>query len=161
SAQNAADAGALAGARLKCSDVNYSDTEIEDEINRYVVDNNAIMDDWYFTQENLGLIVGLIKGEIVVEAKVEHESVFARIFGDELRTACASAGAGSLLDHAHVALSSAWSCRPPADGSESEDCDILKLDYAGVEDVAKEDLTPFPLPAGVNPTMGQAEAISD
>jgi hypothetical protein len=161
SAQNAADAGALAGARMKCSDVNYSDGAIENEIRDYVVENNASLMKWYFTQENLGLIVGLIKGEIVVEAKVEHESFFARIFGDELLTASASAGAGCFPYQADVVLPIAWSCRPPADGSASEDCDILKLDYADVEDVANDYLTQFPLPAGVEPTKGQAEAISD
>jgi len=160
-AQNAADAGALAGARLKCSNRSYTDTEIGNEINTYVIDNNGSLISWKFTTENLGQIEGLTKGEIVVEAKVEHESFFARIFGSELLTASATAGAGCFPYQAQVVLPIAWSCRPPVAGSASDDCDIFKLDYANVEIVAKTYLPQFPLPAGVDPTKDEAKNISD
>jgi len=148
-AQNAADAGALAGARLKCSDGNYSDSDIEDEIRKYTeIENHATLIEWHFTNENVGVVAGLRKGEIVVTAAVTHESFFAKIFGEDTLSASATAGAGCFSYRPNVVLPIAWSCRPPAAGSASDDCDIVKVDYAVVENVL-----------AMNP--GNADAISD
>lgn len=164
SAQNAADAGALAGARILCSnqDPDLPSQAIGDEILHYTeVENHATLVEWYFTDENIGDTVGLRKGEIVVTAEVEHESFFAKIFGDDILSAKATAGAGCFPYQADIVLPIAWSCRPPAAGSASEDCDIIKVDYATVEEIANNHLPRFPLLPGVDPTDAQARAISE
>jgi hypothetical protein len=163
SAQNAADAGALAGARILCS--NDSDTlpsqAIENEVIKYTeVENPATLISWYFTDESVGDTAGLTKGEIIVVAEVEHESFFAKIFGEDTLTASATAGAGCFSYQASVVLPIAWSCRPPVGGSASDVCDIAKIDYAVVEDIAEPILGQFPLPSGQEPTENQANAIS-
>lgn len=161
-AQNAADAGALAGARILCSDVGKDVDAIGVAVDKYVTENHATVSDWDIVEGNPENIEGLAaRGEVVVTAAVEHESFFARIFGSELLTASATAGAGCFPYQAEVVLPIAWSCRPPVAGSASDDCDIFKLDYANVEAVAKTYLAQFPLPAGVDPTKDQAKMISD
>lgn len=161
SAQNAADAGALAGARVLCRNENPSSQEIQNEVVKFTqTENNAILVDWYFTDENIGEIPGLTKGEIVVVTEVEHGSFFAKLFGEDVLTASATAAAGCFPYRPNVVLPIAWSCRPPAAGSDAEQCDVIKIDYNVYEDIGNDYLNPFPPPQDSNPTNSEAEAIS-
>ena len=148
-AQNAADAGALAGARILCSDVGKDVDAIGVAVDKYVTENHATVSDWDIVEGNPENVVGLAaRGEVVVTAAVEHESFFAKIFGEDTLNASATAGAGCFSYRPNVVLPIAWSCRPPAAGSASDDCDIVKIDYADVENV----LAMYP---------GDTETISD
>lgn len=160
SAQNAADAGALAGARVLCTEENINRTAIETAVVQYTeTENHATLTSWDVIYENLG-DNGLAKGEIVVTAEIERDSFFAKIFNQDTLSATATAGAGCFPYQPNIVLPIAWSCRPPAAGSASDDCDLIKLDWAQIADVADNYLSPFPLPQGVNPTSGQANDIS-
>ena len=61
----------------------------------------------------MGVIGALVKGEVVVTVKVEHESFFAKLFGQELLTATATAGAGCFPYGPSVVLPIAYPCYPP------------------------------------------------
>jgi hypothetical protein len=87
SAQAAADAGALAGARLICQEA--SAATIEAEALRYAVDLNKA-DPYPSTTASYDSITGLV----TVVAKKEQNSWFARIFGDDTLSTGASASAG-------------------------------------------------------------------
>jgi len=158
-AQNAADAGALAGARAMCRG---ETTQIGPMVTYYTETvNSAELVEWHIDKSNVGGIEGLSsKGELVVTAGVEHDSFFAKIFGEELLRAEATGAAGCFPYQPMIVLPIAWACRPPAIGSDSEDCDILKLDYEDFEAVASKYIT-VPLPDDVNPTEAEATAISD
>ena len=105
-AQNAADAAALAGAREYCRNKSAvwgdpndeTEGDISDIINTYATDNNATVlwgnDQTYLTGENVGVIEGLARGEVIVTVEVEHNSFFARLFGEDTLRATADAGAG-------------------------------------------------------------------
>lgn len=84
-AQAAADAGALAGARLSCLD--QSASAIQAEALHYAVDlNNADPSTTASYDSSTGLVT--------VVAKMEQDSWFARIFGEDTLSAGASASAG-------------------------------------------------------------------
>ena len=85
SAQAAADAGALAGARLIC--LEQSESAIEAEALYYAVDLNKADPS---TTASYDSITGLV----TVVAQIEQNSWFARIFGDDTLSASASASAG-------------------------------------------------------------------
>ena len=85
-AQAAADAGALAGARLSCQHVSAS--TIEAEARHYAVDlNNADPDTTTVTYSSG-------TGLVTVVAQMRQDSWFARIFGDDTLSTGASASAG-------------------------------------------------------------------
>lgn len=162
SAQNAADAGALAGARVLCREANTNETNIYNAIYKYTTtENHANIYDWDLTAENVGTVEGLVKGEVVVTAEIAQDSFFARIFNQNSLISRATAGAGCFPYRPEVVLPIAWSCREPAAGSASEDCDYLKLNWPSVKAIAETYLPVFPLPKNVEPTTGQAKAISD
>jgi len=84
-AQAAADAGALAGARLSC--LHASPAEIVEEARHYAVDlNNADASTTASYDSGTGLVT--------VVAQIEQNSWFARIFGDDTLSTGASASAG-------------------------------------------------------------------
>jgi len=86
-AQNAADAGAMAGARVLCREENPTNANIYDAIYQYTtVENNATIVSWERTSENVGVIDELTKGEVVVTAEVEIDSFFAKIFNQNQDT---------------------------------------------------------------------------
>jgi hypothetical protein len=85
SAQAAADAGALAGARLSCLEASASD--IEAEAWRYAVDLNK-------ADPSTTAAYDSSTGLVTVVAKKEQTSWFARIFGEDTLSAGASASAG-------------------------------------------------------------------
>ena len=132
-AQNAADAAALAGARVLCRQYNAADDDIEAAINQYIEVNQATLIEWKRTDENVGVIEGLFRGEVVVNAEVEHESFFAKIFGDDMLTATATAGAGCFPYGPSVVLPIAFPCYQPAmDPVEGETVVGENCDYASL-----------------------------
>ena len=160
-AQNAADAGALAGARLLCQSDNPSNAAILAEVDKYVTDNNAtvISSEIVTNPTQMAIVDGLVKGEVVVTAGVEHASFFSRIFGSSTLSAQATSGAGCFPIQTNNTLPIAWSCRPPVGGSDSQVCDLLKLDFEQVANVVNPFLS-FPSAVGVTPPVGAAKAAS-
>lgn len=161
-AQNAADAGALAGARVLCQEENPTTAMVDSAIRQYTeTENKATLVNWYSTAENVG-VDGLAKGEIVVTAEVEHNSFFAPIFKlpffgtkteeeqNQLNflTAQATAAAGCFPKSPRIVLPIAYECKPPVEGSvtESEDCDYWPLHW--------DQLSPV-LPSGYDPYAGK------
>ena len=174
-AQNAADAGALAGARVYCTGedtttnrdnalttaenyakadllLSFSESEIVEPV--VAIDETRVGD----AEDDLP---GLVRGEVVVTAGIKQNSFFAKIFPQEFLEVSATAAAGCFPYHPSIVLPIAWSCRAPAEGSVSEDCDYIRLDWDEVETIAETYLAKFPLPEGVDPTADQAEAISN
>jgi len=140
-AQNAADAGALAGARVFCRQKTFDQTAVETAISQYAAENNATViwgkpNTWIRTT-NLEDIEGLVKGEVIVTVEVSHGSFFAKIFGLDYLTARADAGAGCFPYLAEVVLPIAYPCNPPQAEAETEgyDCDFFPLDWDVIEEV--------------------------
>lgn len=160
-AQNAADAGALAGARLLCQTENPSNAAILDEVNKYVTDNhaNVISSQIITNPAEMAIVEGLVKAEVVVTTGVQHASFFSRIFGSEVLSAQATAGAGCFPIHTSNTLPLAWSCRPPVAGSVSSSCDLVKLDFDQVANVVNPYLS-FPSAVGVTPPAAAVEGAS-
>lgn len=146
SAQNAADASALAGARVLCTEGGYDYFAINKAVNDYLDFNNAtLVGDWDFIPASTSTIEGLLLGEIVVTAQVEHGSFFARIFNQDFLTAKATAGAGCFPYVANIVLPIAYPCRPPVEGlSESPDCDYFPMDWDDLLEITdKHNYNPY------------------
>ena len=162
-AQNAADAAALAGARVYCD--GGSEEDIEAAINQYVTENSAALVEWDISGDRVGDdaddVAGLVMGEVLVTTTIVQDSFFAKIMDEDFLEVKATAGAGCFSYSPNAVMPIAWSCRPPAAGSDEEECDILKLDYDWVANIADDYLLPFPLPDGEEPTAAQADAVSD
>ncbi len=127
-AQAAADAGALAGARIKCNGGAY--VQVMDAVQQYVEDENSA------TLENVGWD-GTLEGEIVVDVRIDQDSFFAHIFGMNTLDVPARAAANCYPPGAAKnVLPVAWSCRAPVldeDGlpsySTSGDCQMQALEW--------------------------------
>ena len=126
SAQAAADAGALAGARLSCQ--GYSASAIEAEALRYAINLNKADPS---TTASYNPSTGLV----TVVAKKEQNSWFARIFGDTTLSAGASASAGCYHPSAAsrlLPLAFYWKT-PPVKAHdkdcETEDCTLVNWDF--------------------------------
>lgn len=162
-AQNAADAAALAGARLYCD--GSSEDDIEAAITQYVTENGATLVEWDISGDRVGDdaddLAGLVMGEVLVTTTIVQDSFFAKVMEEDFLNVKATAGAGCFLYQPSVVLPIAWSCRSPAAGSDSLECDILKLDYEDVANIADDYLPTFPIPDGVEPDPGDSDAISD
>ena len=161
-AQNAADAGALAGARILCSQDSSTWEEINAAVEKYTMDeNNATAFEWEFTTENVGEIDNLKKGEIVVTAEVGHNSFLARIFGQDTLTAEATAAAGCAPYLPGVVLPIAYPCRTPEynahQPSSSDDCDYFPINWADFTDVLSTHNYDY---LSGNPSSTQSRAIS-
>lgn len=117
-AQNAADAGALAGAREMCLHHDPS-----------VVISTAI--DYAVAQNNATTAQAVIQGgEVVVNTQIDQGSFFARIFDQSTLVTTATAAAGCFPPaEGNYVMPIAWSCRAPAGGSDSEDCEVETLDW--------------------------------
>jgi Flp pilus assembly protein TadG len=163
-AQNAADAGALAGARVLCRDSNPTSNDIYNAVYQYTItENQATAFTWTVTDNRVGDVDGLAKGEVVVTVEVENESFFARIFNQDTLTAQASAGAGCFtytlnITSPEIVLPIAYPCNLPAVGSISQDCDYHPLPWSEIEAVA--DNYNYD-PAKGSPTTAQSRGISD
>jgi hypothetical protein len=180
-AQNAADAAALAGAREYCRNKSavWGDPtdgvggDITDIIDTYATDNDATVlwgeDLTYITGENVGVVQGLVRGEVVVTVQVEHNSFFARLFGEDTLTATASAGAGCFPYGPSVVLPIAFPCQAPNLGSidgvtaASNKCDYSMLLWNYFDTIATGTcgMTSNPLLEGVDPTQSEIECIRD
>ncbi len=112
-AQNAADAGALAGAEALCN--GNPDLAIPQAIDYAVNRNHAESAD-----------VSLIPKTITVTATIPYEPFLMRIFGTEVVTVTASASAGCYVPcNIKGVLPVAWYCQPPPeDDPEWNDCGI-------------------------------------
>ena len=116
-AQNAADAGALAGADALCSEGIWT-AEIE-----------AIAEDYATVENHADTAEATVAGErkVRVDASITFNTFFGRILGTEEITAVADATAGCYPPPALSGiLPVAWACQPPAideeDEFDSEDC---------------------------------------
>jgi Flp pilus assembly protein TadG len=121
-AQNAADAGALAGARELCMG-NGESAAITAAINYAVNENGATSATAEVSYDEVD------KGEVIVNVQWQQDSFFARIFNQNTLTSGAVAGAGCFNPSSHFVMPIAWSCRPPVGGSASEDCDYTRLNW--------------------------------
>lgn len=114
-AQNAADAGALAGAAELCLTGSVPDAIALAE--SYAIDHNGA------DVANVEVTLGTV----AVDTEINFPTMFGGIFGKPTLTAAAYAAAGCFLPgSAHGVLPIAWACKPPVEGfpSDSEDCAI-------------------------------------
>lgn len=111
SAQNAADAGALAGANVLCGlqTGNAYNTAWEYAVTR----NHA---------DDADIVIGT--SEVQVTATVNHDSFFAGIFGQDVVTVTAYAEAGCYNPCVAAVLPVAWACAPPAGETLEDDCNL-------------------------------------
>ena len=112
-AQNAADAGALAGARELC--VNQDPVLAEAVALEYAKDRNRASE----------AIVTIALDTVEVSTEIEFDTVFGSVLGRPSITAAAAAAAGCFRPgSAEGVLPVAWNCHPPAGESDSETCNI-------------------------------------
>lgn len=111
SAQNAADAGALAGANVLCG---IQSGDAYDTAWEYAVTRNQAVD------ADIA-----IDDTVQVTATVTHDSFFAGLIGHEVVTVTAFAEAGCYNPCGAAVLPVAWACSPPAGGSLEDDCNII------------------------------------
>lgn len=121
-AQAAADAGAIAGARELCSSTGADPIDVA--LN-YTQLNEA-------TNAEAQLVDGLIS----VTTTVTNDSFFAKILNEDFLTADAEAEAGCFAPEGNYLLPIAWSCRPSL-GYEPPfdpglDCKMMALDWEGL-----------------------------
>ena len=128
-AQAAADAGALAGAHLSCQHADPS--TIVAKAREYAVDLNGADPS---TTASYNPTTGLV----TVEAKMEQNSWFARIFGEDTLSTGASASAGCFYPSAAsrlLPLAFYWET-PPVKAHdrdcETEDCTLVNWDFTSL-----------------------------
>ena len=127
SAQAAADAGALAGARLSCLEA--SGSAIEAEALHYAIDlNKADASTTASYDSSTGLVT--------VVAQIEQNSWFARIFGEDTLSAGASASAGCFYPSiaSHVLPLAFYYESPPIEADAAEcntdgSCALVNWDF--------------------------------
>lgn len=106
-AQNAADAGALAGAAILCQGGTEADSE-EVAIDYAVNKNNAY-----------SALADAAGETITVTATIPHHTFLMRIFDTNVVTTTATASAGCYVPcNIHGVLPVAWACQPPAGGDD-------------------------------------------
>jgi hypothetical protein len=112
SAQNAADAGALAGANILCS---TSGGDAYAEAWEYAVTRNAAVD----------ADIAIAEKVITVTATIPHQTFFAGLIGQNVVTTTATATAGCFSPClGEGVLPVAWACTPPAGADPEDDCEI-------------------------------------
>jgi len=124
-AQNAADAGALAGARDLC--LTGDQTTAANTANKYAVQNNlARLGN--VTSQTASVSVG--GGMVDVITNIVYDTFFARIIGMDQMTAVAEAEAGCFTPGAgEGVIPIAWKCLPPGpDTPPDVDCDMQFTD---------------------------------
>lgn len=120
-AQAAADAGALAGAKRLC--LGKSIDDVRSVATKYAQDNKGI---------NIDVVVvsDQTTKTVTVDNDVENASFFARIFGKNTLPAHATATAGCYPPSGLKVLPIAWSCKYTKEGpSSSPDCMQKALDW--------------------------------
>ena len=134
-AQAAADAAALAGAKRVC-------TGFADAIpvaQAYAYDNGAS-----------SVAVTVVSKEVTVTATIENESFFAKIFGEENLRTSAQATAGCYGPKGRSAVPLAWYCRAPSVGGggpfpENFGCKMQTLDWDEVEPLIEGQVSSIPI----------------
>ncbi len=135
-AQNAADAGALAGARTLCLTQSVSQAEFIG--NQYAVTHNEAA--------AADVSANLEARQVVVTATIPVQTTFAHFIGIQNITAQASAAAGCFSPTTgESVLPVGWACRPPISGelSDSEDCQEQRLTIDQLNNYLEH-----PLPSG-------------
>jgi len=119
-AQNAADAGALAGAEALCSG---NPDNAEPQALEFAIDRNGA-----------SAADVLVEGKaITVTTTIPHETFLAGIFGSEVVTITASASAGCYVPcELEGVLPVAWACQPPA--GEDPDLNECGIEYGTVNE---------------------------
>jgi len=121
-AQAAADAGAMAGARELCYSTGADPLDVA---RNYALMNEA-------ATANAQLDNGLVS----VNTSVTNDSFFAKIFNENSLDACAEAAAGCFSPGGNYLMPVAWSCRPTLVDEEpfdpGLDCKIMALDWTGL-----------------------------
>jgi len=126
-AQNAADAGALAGIRVLCLD--KDEALAESVAYQYATDYNEAQD--------AVPVASLARRTIVVTTTIPYSTTFAHFFGFDEVTAQATASAGCFSpNYGEGVLPVAWSCRPPVPGwpSDSQGCQQQRITWDELED---------------------------
>ena len=121
-AQNAADAGALAGGRLIC--LNKSKAEIIAEANNYAITQNGA-DTTTTSDYDPTLRI------VTVTSRLVRESFFAKIFNQQTLSTGAVAKSGCFGSKGNYLMPLAWSCRPPiGPGTEvGKGCKMQTLEW--------------------------------
>lgn len=121
-AQAAADAGAMAGARELCSASGASPLDVA---RNYALMNGA---------ESAN--VQIVNGSVAVTTSVTNDSFFAKIFNENTLEAGAEAIAGCFSPGGKYLMPIAWSCRPSlgdtAPFDPGLDCKMMALDWPGL-----------------------------
>lgn len=123
--QNAADAGALAGARTLC--VTQDEGQAEFQANQYAVSNLP----------NVSNQIDVDNRQVTITSTLTFPTFFAHLIGYPELTAQASAAASCCPPTAgQGVLPITWACRPPIEGggSVSEDCQEQALSEDQLED---------------------------
>jgi hypothetical protein len=130
-AQNAADAGALAGAAELCLPDNYNFTSIDHAVSQYSTVHNDADTAIKFVEEN--------RGQVTVTTTITTDSFFAHLVGFPELTAQASASAACCpMTSGESILPIAWACRPPigeqGEGGGNDDCSENTLTEIELQD---------------------------
>ena len=140
-AQNAADAGALAGARVYCDNLDAA-LGRETALN-YVHENDALVYPNDSTTD-----IGISGNKVTVETVIEFNNFFGRIFGRKTTQAVAHAAAGCYSPSiAEGVLPVIWFCKPSLAGEVSED-EVGKCLEKFINDVTLQDYLENPKPEG-------------
>jgi hypothetical protein len=131
-AQAAADAGAMAGARELCVTSGANPLEVAEN---YAFMNGAATAD-----------AQLESGIINITTTVVNDSFFAKIFGVDSLQGYAEAAAGCFAPAGNYLLPVAWSCRPSLSTTPpfdpGVDCKMMALDWTGLLEPLVERETP-------------------
>jgi hypothetical protein len=126
-AQNAADAAALAGARVMCMGGGNPVTVAREYANR-----NGIQDVNTNVQV-LASTTGTVNS-VIVTTTIPYDTFFAGIIGIQDAEVGATAEAACYLPcSSGGVLPIAWSCKAPTGGSISSDCDVVPQDADGCQ----------------------------
>jgi len=121
-AQAAADAGAMAGARELCYSTGADPLEVA---RSYALMNGAATVNAQYDN-----------GSVLVNTSVTNDSFFAKIFSEDSLAAGAEAAAGCFSPGGNYLLPIAWSCRPSlvdeAPFDPGLDCKMMALDWDGL-----------------------------
>ena len=123
-AQNAADAGALAGADDLCKFKN--EAQAEAVARNYALDNGVSS----VTANATSYFATSVGGIVEVWTDITYQSFFARLLNQPTSNTPAYAKAGCAPPDGTSVMPVAWSCRYPVDefGQPQDGCEILKVD---------------------------------
>jgi Flp pilus assembly protein TadG len=119
-AQNAADAGALAGVDVLCRG-GTADAATAQAVDYAVTKNKA---------QSAAVAIG--NREITVTTTIPHPTFFMRLFGSNVVTTTATASAGCYTPCSATVLPVAWSCQPPEVGGTTTITDTCGIDWGSI-----------------------------